>query len=204
MTPTESALRLLRPGIRVRWPVQNDPKQPWLTQTSPLERTIGGVQGRQVVFSDRTYLTLPPDSQLRVGKTADGKADTLTLLAPPNPPMVLTIVVPAGFAPVLSWAALRDRCKAGAWVEIERNDKSPWMVGKCFWTRGVDVIDGRLNLLSDPGKGALDLPRENKGNMRFDGDRITWQEEVRDGWMSVPKTCHGRIRLRHDLPRPRA
>ena len=203
MTPTESALKLLLPGVQVRWPAEPDPKQPWLTP-APLERTVREIQGREVVFRDGTRLALPPDAQLRLGKTPDGTSDTLTLSVPPNPPLVLTLVDPLHRAPVLSVEALRTRCQAGAWIEITRNDKAPALRGKVRWAVGMTRVEGRPAILF-ADRTALPLP-DNERDLHFkddrhDGNRVEWH--VTEGfWTSQRKDYDFGFRFRNDPPAP--
>ena len=204
MTATESALKLLLPGVQVRWPAQPDPKQPWLTP-APLERTVGEIQGRGIVFRDGTRLALPPDPQLRLGKTPDGTADTLTLSVPPNPPLVLTLVDPLHRAPVLNVRALYERCRAGAWIEVTDHPNRSVVLGKARWATGVAQIEGcPVIVFSD--RSALPLTRNPEKDLRFkddprEGNRVEW--EYREGSvrnaMLYPLI---KLRFRNDLPAP--
>ena len=197
MTPTESALKLLLPGVQVRWPAQPDPKQPWLTP-APLERTVREVQGRGVVFRDGTRLALPPDAQLRLGKTPDGTTDTLTLSVPPNPPLVLTLVDPLHRAPVLNVRALYERCRAGAWIEVN---------GKVRWATGVSQVEG-CPVIVFADRSALPLTRNPEKDLHFkddphNGNRVEWKVQ-RGSWLSgpVPTISYVSFRFRTDLPAP--
>ena len=197
MTPTESALKLLLPGVQVRWPAQPDPKQPWLTP-APLERTVREIQGRGIVFSDGTRLALPPDAQLRLGKTPDGTADTLTLSVSPNPPLVLTLVDPLHRAPVLNVRALYERCRAGAWIEAN---------GKVRWATGVAQVDG-CPVIVFADRSALPLPRNPEKDLHFkddphNGNRVEWKVQ-KGSWLSgpVPTIFYVSFRFRNDLPAP--
>ncbi|HVA75799.1 MAG TPA: hypothetical protein VNF71_14670, partial [Acidimicrobiales bacterium] len=128
MTPTESALRLLRVGARVQWPVQREPKQYGRLTQLPAKRTVRGVHGREVVFDDGTRFALPPDANIQLGKTPDGTVDTLTLTDSSGRSVTLTILPPAEAGalarPVRSLLDIRDRCFAGSWVDCERGQGS--------------------------------------------------------------------------------
>ncbi len=205
MTPTESALKLLLPGVQVRWPAQPDPTQPWL-MPAPLERTVREVQGRQVVFTDGTRLALPPDAQLRLGKTPDRTADTLTVTVPPHPPRMLTFVDPLHRAPVLTVAALRARCQAGAWIEITRDDKHPSMQGKVRWATGVTQIEGCPAIVF-ADRSALPLPKNPEKDLHFkddphEGNRVAWHV-VEGRWTTQgPAYFDFGFRFRNDRPAP--
>ena len=202
MTPTESALRLLRLGARVQWPAERDPRQPWLTP-APLERTVREIQGRVIVFDDGTRLALPPDQGLRVGRAPDGKADTLTVLASPHPALTLTVLPAAGAAwrPVRSLADLRERCQAGVWVEVEQNDKAPATRGKVRWAVALDRVDG-VPVITFSDRTALPLAKKESDLHFKDGNIVEWKLTEGNFWLEVQKISYVRIRLRDDRPAP--
>lgn len=206
MTPTEHALRLLLPGVALRWPAQPDPTQPWL-RPAPVERTVREVHGREIVFDDGTRLALPPDPQLRLASTTDDSGTSLTLSQPPNPPLTLTISDPLHREPVLSMDALRRRCQAGAWIEITRHDKQPGLRGKVRWATGFTTLDGHPAIVF-ADRTALALPKKAQDlhfhDDRPSGNRVHWQ--AREGsWISGPMPVYysHEIRFRNDLPAPR-
>ena len=180
MTPTESALRLLRVGARVQWPVQPDPTQYGRLTQLPAKRTVRGVQGREVAFDDGTRLTLPPDANIQFGKTPDGRIDTLTLTGPSGPSTTLTVLPPAEAGavtrPVRSLLDIRERCFNGAWIEFERRDHAapplrqpPGTVGRAV---GVVTV-GREEFICLADRSVLELPKiHNPGP----GERLTFQD----------------------------
>jgi hypothetical protein len=186
MTPTESAPRLLRVGARVQWPVQRDPKQYGRLTQLPAKRTVRGVHGREVVFDDGTRLALPPDANIGLGTTPDGKIDTLTLIDASGPSATLIVLPPAEAGavsrPVRSLLDIRERCFAGAWVECERGQGSyPPLQGlHSKVQRAVGVVTlGREEAVCLDDRSLLDLPKIHKPGpgerLRFqDGNLVTW------------------------------
>ena len=194
MTPTESALRLLRVGARVQWPVQPDPTQYGRLTQLPAKRTVRGVHGREVAFDDGTRLTLPPDANIQFGKTPDGRVDTLTLTDSSGLSVTLTVLPPAeGGAlvrPVRSLLDIRERCFGGARIEFERRDHGGPPLWKPQGTvgRAVGVVTvGREEFLCLDDRSLLALPKiHNPGpgeRLRFqDGNLVTWGVLVSTGF----------------------
>ena len=193
MTPTESALRLLRVGARVQWPVQPDPNQYLRLTQLPAKRTVRGVHGREVVFDDGTRVALPPDANIQLGKTPDGRVDTLTLTDSSGPSATLTVLPPAEAGavtrPVRSLLDIRERCFGGTWIEFERRDHAAPPLRKPQGTlgRAVGVVTvGREEFLCLADRSVLELPKvHNPGpgeRLAFqDGNLVIWSVLVSTG-----------------------
>lgn len=194
MTPTESALRLLRVGARVQWPVQPDPNEYRRLTQLPAKRTVRGVHGREVAFDDGTRFALPPDANIQPGKTPDGTVDTLTLTDASGLSVTLTVLPPAEAGalarPVRSLLDIRERCFAGAWVECERGEGTyPPLRGlHSKVQRAVGVVTiGREEAVCLDDRSVLALPKiHNPGpgeRLRFqDGNLVTWGVLVGTGF----------------------
>ncbi len=180
MTPTESALRLLRVGARVQWPVQPDPNEYRRLTQLPAKRTVRGIHGREVVFDDGTRVAMPPDANIQFGKTPDGTIDRLTLTDSSGPSATLTVLPPAEAGavtrPVRSLLDIRERCFGGTWIEFERRDHDapPLRQPQGTVGRAVGVVTvGREEFLCLADRSVLELPKiHNPGP----GERLTFQD----------------------------
>ena len=162
-------------------------------------------QGRQVSLCDGKVINLPDDNRIQVGKTPDSTADVVVLRFTSNQSVALTILPPAPRVspetPIRTLADLRARCDAGAWIEVEYDERRQHPTGRPLWAVSMDDHDKRpvIHFLD---VGSMSLP-DNPNLLRFgDNKLVTILVETGDLVFFTRRYPTLRLRLRDDVPTP--